>query len=237
MRPSFFALATFVLALGGVACKQTPDEIVGKDPNAKPQPPGGGGAGATGPATPIKAPLGLQANTAGLPPSGTLYADFDTDMGKISCKLLDDKAPIAVANFVGLARGVQPFQDPVSQQWVKRPAYDGVVFHRVVKGFMIQGGDPSGLGTGDPGYVFPDEVWPGSKHDHAGQLCMANKGKNTNGMQFFITDGAAPWLDGGYTIFGECSPEDVVHKIGATPVAGETPVNKPRISKVTIRRE
>lgn len=236
MRPS--VLLSFALSLAFLGCKQTPDEIVGKDPNAKGAPnPGGAGAGGGGPITAIKSPYTLQAVTEGLAKAGTLYADLDTDMGKISCKLLDDKAPVAVANFVGLARGIQPFKDPVGGSWVRRPAYDGVVFHRVVKGFMIQGGDPSGMGTGDPGYVFADEVWPGSKHDHAGQLCMANKGPNTNGMQFFITDGAAPWLDGGYTIFGECSPEETIHKIGNTPVQGETPVTKPRISKIVIRRE
>jgi peptidyl-prolyl cis-trans isomerase A (cyclophilin A) len=142
-----------------------------------------------------------------------------------------------VANFVGLARGLQPFQDPITGSWVKRPAYEMAVFHRIIKGFMIQGGDPSGTGTGDPGYTFADEIWSGSAHDRAGLLCMANKGPNTNGMQFFITDAAAAWLDGSYTIFGECAPLEVVHAIASVPVAGEKPQVKPLIKHVTIRRE
>lgn len=219
-----------------VACEKSPPEIVGKDPKGVGNP-AGGGAGASSPAEPVTGPIDLKTATAGLPPSGQLYADLDTDQGKLTCKLFEDKAPRAVANFVGLARGLQPFKDPVTGKWTRRAAYDGTSFHRIIKGFMSQGGDPTGQGTGDPGYIFADEVWPGSAHNKAGLLCMANKGPNTNGMQFFITDGAAAWLDGGYTIFGECTPETVVHKLGSVPVAGEKPINKPLLSKVTIRRE
>jgi len=231
-----------VLPLVLFACEKSPPEIVGKDPSGggAPKP---GGAGASTAAEPVTGPIDLAAATAGLPPNGQLIADLETDQGKLTCKLFDDKAPKAVANFVGLARGLQPFNDPNTKKWVKRPAYDGTRFHRIIKGFMSQGGDPTGTGTGDPGYVFPDEN-PTGKHDRAGLLCMANKGPNTNGMQFFITDGAPAWLDYNppsqpttYTIFGECSPADVVHKLGSLPVQGETPVNKPVISKVTIRRE
>lgn len=225
-----------LLSLALLACEKSPPEIIGKDPKGN-APPGAGGAGANAPVEPATGPIDLKTAVAGLPPTGQLIADLETDQGKLTCKLFEDKAPKAVANFVGLARGLQAFKDPSTDKWVRRPAYDGTRFHRVIKGFMSQGGDPTGTGTGEPGYVFADEVWPGSAHNKAGLLCMANKGPNTNGMQFFITDGAAAWLDGGYTIFGDCTPEDVVHKIGGVPVAGEKPINKPLLSKVTIRRE
>jgi peptidyl-prolyl cis-trans isomerase A (cyclophilin A) len=236
LRPARALLASLaVLCLGAaaIACSK-PDEIVGKDPAAKP---GGGGSANCSVETPsgqVDKPISLAAATQCLG-SGQLVADIETDGGTLTCKLFEDKAPIAVANFVGLARGLQSFRDPVNGQWVKRKAYDGTSFHRIIKGFMIQGGDPAGAGTGDPGYVFPDEMW-GQPHDRAGYLCMANKGPNTNGMQFFITDAAASWLDKSYTIFGDCSPVDVVHKIAVTPVVGDRPMNKPKINKVTIRR-
>jgi peptidyl-prolyl cis-trans isomerase A (cyclophilin A) len=120
---------------------------------------------------------------------------------------------------------------------VKQPAYDGTVFHRIVKGFMIQGGDPEGSGKGEPGYVIPDEIWEGAKHDRRGVLCMANRGRNTNGMQFFIMDGKAKHLDGGYTIFGECTPDSVIEKLAAWDVVGDRAVNPPKIEKVTIERK
>jgi peptidyl-prolyl cis-trans isomerase A (cyclophilin A) len=164
-------------------------------------------------------------------------AKIDTDKGAISCKLLDDKAPNTVANFVGLARGIRPFQDPkTAGDWVKRPAYDGTTFHRIIKGFMIQGGDPKGTGNGEPGYTIKDEIWPGAKHDKAGLLCMANRGHDTNGMQFFITDAAAAHLDNNYTIFGDCSPEQTIHDIASLPVKGDRPDSPPAIKSVTISR-
>ena len=152
--------------------------------------------------------------------------------------LLEGAAPRNVANFVGLARGLRPFKDPTTSAWVKRPAYDGTTFHRIIKGFMIQGGDPIGDGNGDPGYAIADEIWPGATHDRAGLLCMANRGRNTNGAQFFITDGAAPHLDAkGYTIFGECSPTSRVRDLASWPVSGERALNPPVIARVTIARE
>jgi peptidyl-prolyl cis-trans isomerase A (cyclophilin A) len=102
---------------------------------------------------------------------------------------------------------------------------------------MIQGGDPKGNGTGEPGYVFQDEIWDGAKHDRAGLLCMANRGPNTNGAQFFITDASAPHLDRGYTIFGECAPVSVVHAIANVPVQRERPVTDVIISSVEIARK
>jgi peptidyl-prolyl cis-trans isomerase A (cyclophilin A) len=175
--------------------------------------------------------------TKDLPGSGPIIAKIETSKGTLQCKLYDDKAPITVANFIGLATGKRAWKDPNSGQWVNRPAYDGTTFHRVIKGFMIQGGDPKGNGTGEPGYVIPDEIWSGAKHDRAGLLCMANRGKNTNGAQFFITDAPAPHLDGGYTIFGECQPEQVIHDIAGVTVQGERPVQPVTIKSVTISRE
>src|SRR5690606_32146628 len=163
---------------------------------------------------------------------------IETNKGSLQCKLFDDKAPVTVANFIGLATGKRAWKDPKTKAWVNRPAYDGTTFHRIIQGFMIQGGDPKGDGSGEPGYVIKDEVWDGAKHDRAGLLCMANRGKNTNGAQFFITDDKAAHLDGGYTIFGECAPVQVVHDIAGVSTG---PMNRPTtpvtIDKVTIRRE
>ena len=184
-------------------------------------------------------PLGgkftLEEATKGLTGKGDLIADIKTGKGQLECKLYEDKAPVTVANFVGLARGLRPWKNPAGE-WVKTAAYDGTTFHRVVKGFMIQGGDPAGNGSGEPGYVIPDEIWPGAKHDQRGQLCMANRGPNTNGMQFFITDGAPAHLDGGYTIFGKCGPEKVIEALASVPTLGERAADPPKIEKVTIRR-
>jgi peptidyl-prolyl cis-trans isomerase A (cyclophilin A) len=172
----------------------------------------------------------------GLATKGKLLAELTTDAGKLRCELFEDKAPKAVANFVGLARGLRPFKDPKAGEWVKRPAYDGTSFHRIVKGFMIQGGDPMGTGAGEPGYIFEDEVWAGAAHDRRGLLCMANRGPNTNGMQFFILDGAARHLDRSFTIFGSCGPDSVIEKLAASEVRGDRAVSQPKIKKVSISR-
>ncbi len=187
------------------------------------------------PDDPLKGQWTLEDAVKGLPGNGPLIATIDTEMGKIECKLLEDKAPITVANFVGLARGIRPWKDPTGE-WVKKPAYDGTVFHRIIRGFMIQGGDAKGNGTGEPGYVIPDEIWEGGRHDRPGLLCMANRGPNTNGAQFFITDDAAPHLDGGYTIFGECSPLETIHKIASVEVVRDRPKNPPKIKSIKIKR-
>jgi peptidyl-prolyl cis-trans isomerase A (cyclophilin A) len=175
--------------------------------------------------------------TKDLKGTGPIVATIDTTKGKLQCKLFDDKAPNTVANFIGLATGKRAWRDPNSRLWVNKPAYDGTVFHRIIKGFMIQGGDPRGDGTGEPGYVIPDEIWEGAKHDRAGLLCMANRGHNTNGAQFFITDDAAKHLDGNYTIFGECAPVEVVHDIAKGEVMGDKAVNPVKINSVTISRD
>ena len=131
------------------------------------------------------------------------YARFTTNQGTFVVKLFDDVAPKTVANFVGLAEGTKAWKDPVSGQSVTRPFYDGLTFHRVIDGFMIQGGCPMGNGMGGPGYRFEDEFSPTARHSRAGILSMANAGPGTNGSQFFITHTATPWLDGKHTVFGE----------------------------------
>jgi len=173
--------------------------------------------------------------TRGLAEKGALNATIKTSRGDLKCRLYDDKAPLSVANFVGLARGTRPFKE--KGKWVTRPAYDGTLFHRVIKGFMIQGGDPTGTGKGEPGFVVKDELWQGGRHDRAGLLCMANRGPDTNGMQFFVTDASAPHLDRSYTIFGECSPLSVVHAIANVPTdATDRPEKDVTIDKVEISR-
>ncbi len=131
------------------------------------------------------------------------YAVLETSQGSIVCRLFEKEAPNTVANFVGLAEGSKEFTDARTGQKVKRPFYDGLIFHRVIPGFMIQGGCPLGKGTGDPGYSFADEFHSSLGHDQQGKLSMANAGPNTNGSQFFITVAATPWLDNRHTIFGE----------------------------------
>jgi peptidyl-prolyl cis-trans isomerase A (cyclophilin A) len=188
------------------------------------------------PDDPLAGKFSLEDATKGLTGTGALYAEIQTELGKLECELYEDKAPITVANFIGLARGLRPFKQP-DGKWAKKNGYDGTTFHRVIRGFMIQGGDPLGSGAGEPGYVIPDEIWAGAHHNERGQLCMANRGKNTNGMQFFIMDGEARHLDGGYTIFGKCSPEDVVLKLASVEVQGDRSVKPTKINKVVIKRK
>ncbi|MGO9123512.1 MAG: peptidylprolyl isomerase [Terriglobales bacterium] len=137
-------------------------------------------------------------------------AVIDTTAGKLTCMLFPDKAPIGVANFIGLSNGTKDWTSPVSHQKKHGvPLYDGTIFHRVIPNFMIQGGDPAGNGTGDPGYVFPNETSPDLKFDRPGRMAYANAGPGTNGSQFFITEVAYPSLNGGYTIFGQCDDASV----------------------------
>ena len=134
---------------------------------------------------------------------GDLYAIFQTSLGDIVVKLYEKDAPKTVANFVGLANGSKEWTDPRTRQKSTAPLYDGTVFHRVIPQFMIQGGDPLGTGTGDPGYRFEDEFSSGKRFDKPGLLAMANAGPNTNGSQFFITEVPTPHLNNKHTIFGE----------------------------------
>jgi len=146
-------------------------------------------------------------------PAGT-YAVFETSQGNIVIKLLEKEAPKTVANFVGLAEGTQEFKDARTGQKKKGNYYDGLVFHRVIPDFMIQGGCPEGSGRGGPGYTFGDEFHTSLKHSKAGKLSMANAGPGTNGSQFFITVAATPWLDQKHTIFGEViEGQEVANKI------------------------
>ncbi|MGZ3774167.1 MAG: peptidylprolyl isomerase [Pseudobdellovibrionaceae bacterium] len=144
-----------------------------------------------------------------------MFALFETNKGNFKVKLFSDKAPKTVENFVGLAEGTKEWTDPKTGKPVKKPFYDGLTFHRVIKDFMIQGGCPLGTGTGGPGYRFEDEFPAGApKHDKPGILSMANAGPNTNGSQFFVTTVPTPWLDGRHTVFGEVvEGMDVVHSI------------------------
>jgi peptidyl-prolyl cis-trans isomerase A (cyclophilin A) len=146
------------------------------------------------------------------------YAVFETSQGNIVVRLLEKEAPQTVANFIGLAEGTKEFADPRSGQKTKRPFYDGLVFHRVIPDFMIQGGCPLGTGTGGPGYQFADEFHASLRHSTPGKLSMANSGPNTNGSQFFITVAATPWLDKRHSIFGEVvEGQDVADKISKLP--------------------
>ena len=137
-------------------------------------------------------------------------AVFDTTMGTLRCKLFAREAPKTVANFIGLADGTKDWKDSATGQTKHGvPLYDGTIFHRVIPDFMIQGGDPAGDGTGDPGYKFKNEVSSDLTFDKPGRLAYANAGPNTNGSQFFITEVATPHLNGGYTIFGQCDEATV----------------------------
>jgi peptidyl-prolyl cis-trans isomerase A (cyclophilin A) len=194
-------------------------------------------------ADPLDGKWTLADATKDIPGTGALLATIDTSKGKLTCKLYEDKAPITVANFVGLATGKRTWLEPTSGEWVNKPAYDGTTFHRIIKDFMIQGGDAKGDGTGEPGYVIPDEMWQGGLHDKPGLICMANRGPNTNGAQFFITDSDGPTVKNldrlkSYTIFGECSPVDQVHAIANVPTgARDRPTTPVTINTVKVARE
>ena len=156
------------------------------------------------------------------------YAVFDTTEGRFKVKFFDKEAPNTVKNFTDLAEGVK----------TGKPFYDGLIFHRVIPDFMIQGGCPQGTGRGGPGYNFADEFHPSLKHTKPGLLSMANAGPNTNGSQFFVTVAATPWLDNRHTIFGEVvEGYDVAEKISKLPRDGsDRPKKDVRINTVTIER-
>jgi peptidyl-prolyl cis-trans isomerase A (cyclophilin A) len=213
---------------------------------------GGGGAGASGGAPSCGADPVLPEETlgggedpeagdftldealAGLPEGpGPLRAILETDLGTLTCELFPDDAPIGVANFVGLARGTRPFRE--AGTWVKRRFYDGLTFHRVIPGFVAQGGDPLGSGFGGPGYEFDNEI-AGLTHV-AGTLAYANAGPDTNGSQFYVCETPQPQLDSGYTIFGLCEPVSVVTDITNVPTnANDQPLTPVLLQSVTITR-
>jgi len=167
-------------------------------------------------------------------------AHFTTTEGNFAVQLFDDLAPKTVANFTGLAEGTIEWTDPRTGKKGKTPYYNGTIFHRVIAGFMIQGGDPLGQGTGGPGYTFADEFDPKLRHSKAGILSMANRGPNTNGGQFFITLAATPWLDDKHSVFGEVvDGMDVVKKIGetATSKPGDRPLKPITVESVRIEKK
>ncbi|MFW6134564.1 MAG: peptidylprolyl isomerase [Elusimicrobiota bacterium] len=175
-------------------------------------------------------------------PSG-LYAQIKIGGNRkysedIIIKLYPEKTPVTVDNFVGLAEGTKAFVDPKTGEKVKRPFYNGLSFHRVIKNFMIQGGCPLGNGRGGPGYRFKDEIVPGLKFDKPGVMAMANSGPNTNGSQFFITVKETPWLNGRHTIFGEVVKGfDVVREISELPTdSRDSPLEPVIINEVKIKR-
>ena len=165
-------------------------------------------------------------------------ATIETSMGTIVCELYADQSPNAVANFVGLASGTKEYTDPKTGQKTKGKFYDGLIFHRVIPNFMIQGGDPLGTGTGGPGYKFADEH-PTAKFDRPGRLAMANAGPNTNGSQFFITVSNDEFLNQGgpYVIFGQVTKgQDVADAISKVARDGSDRPNTPVVMKhVTIQ--
>lgn len=148
-------------------------------------------------------------------------AEFRTNMGTFSIELFEDRAPLTTGNFIDL---------------VEKGFYDGVIFHRVIDGFMIQGGDPTGTGRGGPGYTIKDEFHPTLKHDDEGILSMANAGPDTGGSQFFITLAPTPWLDGRHAVFGKVvDGMDVVRAIGKVPtLPGDRPVNEVKIETIEL---
>jgi cyclophilin family peptidyl-prolyl cis-trans isomerase len=167
-------------------------------------------------------------------------AIFDTTMGKMTCGLYPDKAPKTVANFIGLANGSKDWKHPFTAKDMKgTPLYDGTTFHRVIPNFMIQGGDPIGNGTGNPGYAFEDEFSPDLRFDRPGRLAMANSGPATNGSQFFITEVPTPHLNDRHTIFGQCDDAsvDLVRKIArvATDPRNNMPLEPVKITHISIQ--
>src|SRR5712691_3487466 len=191
------------------------------------------------PTAPAKKPAATAAKPA-TAVSAEPTALIDTTAGKLTCKLFPDKAPIGVANFIGLAEGKKDWTSPISHQKKHGvPLYDGTIFHRVIPNFMIQGGDPAGNGTGDPGYAFKNETSPDLTFDRPGRLAYANAGPDTNGSQFFITEVAYPSLNGNYTIFGQCDEPTVVlvrqiARMGKD--ANDRPFRPVKIVHITILR-
>ncbi len=185
----------------------------------------------------LVASLSLAAQQGPKPAGTQPVAVMNTTMGKLTCTLFPDKAPMTVDNFVALALGNKDWINPATgKKEHNKSLYDGTIFHRVIPGFMIQGGDPLGTGTGDPGYKFKDE-FSDLTFDQPGRLAMANSGPNTNGSQFFITDAPTPHLNHHHTIFGQCYELDVVQKIALVPRDhNDKPLTPVRINHIVIEQ-
>ena len=173
-----------------------------------------------------EAAAGLAGEAAGL------TATIETSVAALRCTLETVEAPVTVANFVGLARGLRPWWDPCRGEWVREPMYDGMKFHRLEAGFVAQTGCPIGDGTGGPGYAIADEIAPGRRHDGPGVLSMANVGPGTAGSQFFVVFAAATELDRRFTPFGRCGPAGEVAKLDEAAREGR----EVRVIRVTIER-
>ncbi len=198
---------------------------------------------AQGGVDPLGGKFPIDEATRGVPGQGTLTAVIDTSMGSFTCELFEKDAPNTVANFVGLARGLRPFRDPTSGEWKKKPFYDGLIFHRVIPGFMIQGGDVTGRGSGNVGYSILDEKNAPHSFAAGGMMAMANRGPNTGDSQFFITEGPTTALDDGgragghYQIFGQCKEIALVKSIARVPRDSmDRPMQEVRIKRVVIER-
>jgi peptidyl-prolyl cis-trans isomerase A (cyclophilin A) len=192
-------------------------------------------------ATPSTKPESAKRPVAKAAASAEPTAIFDTTVGKLTCKLYEKEAPETVANFIGLATGTKDWKSPTTGATKHGvPLYDGTIFHRVIPNFMIQGGDPAGNGTGDPGYKFKDEIVATLTFDRPGRLAMANSGPNTNGSQFFITEVPTPHLNGHYSLFGQCDQASVelVKKIArmASDPNNNRPFRPVKINHITIER-
>src|SRR5690554_1132337 len=169
---------------------------------------------------------------------GDLHVILHTNLGALDILMFEEEAPKTVANFVGLATGKRAYTDPETGDTSNEPYYDGLIFHSIIDGFMIQGGDPTGTGRGGPGYRFADEFHPDLRHTSAGTLSMANAGPNTNGSQFFITLGPTPHLDGRHAVFGKVvGGLDVLEKIGAARTnASDRPLEDVVIESAEVKR-
>lgn len=254
-------LALPALLILGVGCEHTngkadkkdsppaqpPDKLtIDEPPPAKPpaaMPPKVEPPQAPGDPNEVRPPVAadLPEYLKGIKGDGTLVATIETSMGTIHCELFPEAAPMTVANFVGLATGQKPWLNPkTGNKEMGKPYFDGLIFHRVIKEFMIQGGDPLGIGRGGPGYNFNDEV-ENDKKMQVGTLAMANAGtrhgNGTNGSQFFITEVATDFLQGKHTIFGQCKEIDLVKQIARVPQNAENKPDTPVVmNKVTISR-
>jgi peptidyl-prolyl cis-trans isomerase A (cyclophilin A) len=182
--------------------------------------------------------LALAAAAAAQPLKPGLYAVLHTSEGDITAQLYEKEAPMAVKNFVGLAQGAQPWLDPETHKPVKRPLYNDITFHRILRDEVIQAGDPTGLGTHNCGIRLRDEILPGLRFDRSGKLAVANTGQpDSGGCQFFITLNTEQQWNGKYTIFGQVvKGMDVAAKIAKTPTRDEKPLTPVKLMSVTIER-